>query len=118
MCPNAAIAREFTKHMRGFGREYLQDAGDRVMGGSTDMGNVSYEIPGFHCTFTVGTHDEKIQPHTPAFAAAAGTRQALERALDCAKGMAATAYDLLAQSELMEEAWKGFKEQMRPESKL
>lgn len=104
--------------MRGFGREYVDDASDRVMGGSTDMGNVTYEVPGFHCAFTVGNDDARIQPHTPAFAAAAGTKPALERALDCGKGMAATAYALLTQSELMEEVWKNFREEMKPESKL
>ncbi|KIW65479.1 hypothetical protein PV04_07736 [Phialophora macrospora] len=118
LCPNHVLAREFTKHMRGFGREYLEDGGDRAMGASTDMGNVTYEVPGFHCAFSVGTDDASVQPHTPAFAAAAGTRLAFERALDCAKGMAATAYDLLTRSDLMEEAWSKFREQMKPGSKL
>ncbi|KIW24551.1 uncharacterized protein PV07_10260 [Cladophialophora immunda] len=118
MCPNLAIAREFTKHMHDFGREYVEDTGNQVMGGSTDMGNVTYEVPGFHGVFTIGTDDAKVQPHTPAFAAAAGTRPAFERALDCAKGMAATAYGLLTQSELMEEVQEKFREQMKPESKL
>jgi metal-dependent amidase/aminoacylase/carboxypeptidase family protein len=104
--------------MRGFGREYLEDGGDRARGASTDMGNVTYEVPGFHCAFSVGTDDACVQPHTPAFAAAAGTRLAFERALDCGKGMAATAYDLLTRSDLMEEAWSKFRAQMKPGSKL
>ena len=105
--------------MRGFGREYLEDIGDNTMAGaSTDMGNVTYEVPGFHCAFSVGSEDAKVQPHTPAFAAVAGTRPAFERALDCAKGMAATAYELLTHLDLMHEASKNFKEQMKAESKL
>ncbi|OAL33679.1 hypothetical protein AYO20_07017 [Fonsecaea nubica] len=112
------IAREFTKHMGSFGREYLENAGDQIMGGSTDMGNVTYEVPGFHGVFTIGIDDPEVQPHTPAFAAAAGTRVAFERALDCGKGMAATAYGLLTRPELMAEVKKDFREQMKPGVKL
>ncbi len=104
--------------MRGFGRTYLEDVGDSAVGASTDMGNVTYEVPGFHCAFSVGTDDEKVQPHTPEFEAAAATRLAFERALDCAKGMAATAFELFTRPELMGEAWKTFREQVRLDSKL
>ncbi|RMZ79864.1 hypothetical protein DV737_g3267, partial [Chaetothyriales sp. CBS 132003] len=104
LCPNAVLSREFTRHMHAFGRDYLEDGGpDATGGGSTDMGNVSYEVPGFHCAFSVGTTEPTVQPHTPEFTAAAGTKLAFERTLDCAKGMAATAYDLLVHSDLMEE---------------
>ncbi|RMZ84259.1 hypothetical protein DV738_g807, partial [Chaetothyriales sp. CBS 135597] len=105
--PNPVLTREFKKHMHALGRDYLADG--PFGGASTDMGNVTYELPGFHCAFSIGTTDPEVQPHTPEFAAAAGTPTALERALDCGKGMAVTVYDLLTHSDLMEEAWKTFK---------
>ncbi|RMD40595.1 hypothetical protein DV735_g4536, partial [Chaetothyriales sp. CBS 134920] len=105
--PNIPIAQQFTKHMTHFGRDYMDEG--PFGGGSTDMGNITYELPGFHCAFTIGNDDPKVQPHTPEFAAAAGSPAAFERTLDCGKGMAATAYDLLTQPNLMEEAWRTFK---------
>ena len=135
LCPNMVIARNFTQHMRAYGREFVEGR-DQTMGASTDMGksrrlpsepvpsltqhpgNVCYEVPGFHCAFSVGTEDPKIQPHTPAFAAAAGTKLALERALDCGKGMSATAYSLLASAEMVAEAWKEFHREIKSEVKL
>lgn len=76
-------------------------------------------MPGFHCAFSVGSTDPKIQPHTPAFAAVAGTKEALTRAIDCGKGMAATAYDLLANDDLSAKAWDEFQREIQSfDSKL
>ncbi|KAF6513802.1 hypothetical protein HZS61_007127 [Fusarium oxysporum f. sp. conglutinans] len=76
--------------------------------------NVTYCVPGIHPMFAVGTQDPMIQPHTPKFAEAAGTREAFERALDCAKGLAATACEMLLESELMDQARDEFKRDVEP----
>ncbi|KAF5259360.1 hypothetical protein FOXYS1_10019 [Fusarium oxysporum] len=80
----------------------------------TFSGNVTYCVPGIHPMFAVGTQDPMIQPHTPKFAEAAGTREAFERALDCAKGLAATACEMLLESELMDQARDEFKRDVEP----
>lgn len=49
-----------------------------------------------------------VLPHTAGFTVAAGTKQALNSALDCAKGMAATGYGFLTSSEVSLEAKKEF----------
>ncbi|KAM5343628.1 hypothetical protein ACJ41O_012165 [Fusarium nematophilum] len=85
LCPNMAISGQFTKHMKAFGRSYLNDAGQQPMGASTDMGNVTFQVPGIHPMFYIGTEDPTVQPHTPEFTAAAGSETALKRALDCKK---------------------------------
>lgn len=64
--------------------------------------------------FSIGSQDPTIQPHTPKFAAAAGTEAALERALDCSKGLAATACSLLLVSGLADTAWDEFRRGVDP----
>ncbi|KAM0402676.1 hypothetical protein ACHAPZ_005620 [Fusarium culmorum] len=78
------------------------------------MGNVSYCLPGIHPMFSIGTEDPEIQPHTPKFADAAGTKEAFIRALDCGMGLAATVCELLLQPELMEKARDEFKQDVEP----
>lgn len=121
--PNLAIAHTFKEHMSEFGRPFLGES-ETAGGASTDMGNllfnsrstrltvllgnVSYEVPGFHCGFSIDTGDPRVGPHSPKFAVAAGTRDALVSALECGKGMAATGYDLLADDGLASTVRKEF----------
>ncbi|KAF5023414.1 hypothetical protein F66182_4514 [Fusarium sp. NRRL 66182] len=112
--PNTSISTEFTKHMQAFGRDYIDDADQPPMGASTDMGNVTYLVPGIHPMFSIGTEDPMIQPHTSEFAAAAGTRAALDSALDCGKGLAATACEMLLRPELLAKAKDEFKRDVEP----
>ncbi|KAF4966416.1 hypothetical protein FSARC_5891 [Fusarium sarcochroum] len=110
--PNISMSTEFTKHMKAFGRDYIGDANQPPMGASTDMGNVTYRLPGIHPMFSIGTEDPMVQPHTPKFAAAAGTKAALDRALDCGKGLAATACEMFFQPELLDKARDEFKREV------
>ncbi|KAH7245289.1 hypothetical protein BKA59DRAFT_454358 [Fusarium tricinctum] len=112
--PNTSMTTEFTKHMKAFGRDYIGDANQPPMGASTDMGNVTYCLPGIHPMFSIGTEDPLVQPHTPKFAAAAGTKEAFDRALDCGKGLAATACEMLLRTELMDKARDEFKRDVEP----
>ena len=64
--------------------------------------------------FSIGTEDPLIQPHTPKFAEASGTKEALVRALDCGKGLAATACEMFLQPELLEKAREEFKRDVEP----
>jgi len=109
LCPNPTIARMFTEHMSGFDRDFLEQG--EGIGASTDMGNVCYKVPGFHCGFTIETDDPECSPHHPKFAAAAITRSAFLSALDCGKGMAATGYGILANDELAAQVWMDFEQE-------
>ena len=82
------------------------------------IGNMCDVVPGFHCAFSIGTDDPKNPPHTPGFAAAAATEVAVERALDCGKGMAATAYGLLANAGIAADACKDFDVELKGLAKL
>lgn len=74
---------------------------------STDMGNVSQIVPSFHGAFGVPTAPG-IAIHNPRFAAAAGTDEAHEVCLKCAKGMAMLAIQVLLDDELASSAVRDF----------
>lgn len=105
------IANLFTTHMSSLGKTFMADGRAHGMGASTDMGNVCYEVPGFHCAFSVGPDVPGASPHNPNFAAAAGTKNAFVNAMECAKGMAMTAYELLANEQYCKEMWEEFKQE-------
>lgn len=56
--------------------------------GSTDVGNVSHDVPTCHPTLAIGTN---FEAHTPEFAAAAASDYALEQSIKGAKIMAIVA---------------------------
>jgi hypothetical protein len=53
-----------------------------------NIGNVSYEVPGFHGGFYI--HTDGVN-HTPQFTAGAGSEEGFKRSLHCAAGMAVVA---------------------------
>ncbi|KAF9779088.1 hypothetical protein IL306_002536 [Fusarium sp. DS 682] len=66
---------------------------------STDMGNVSYHVPGFHGGFAIPTPPD-VSIHHPDFASCAGKEEAHKTAMNCARGLAMTAIRLLADESL------------------
>lgn len=78
------------------------------MNASTDMGNVSHIVPSFHGGFVIPTTPD-VAGHNPKFTAAAGTDEAHNAALTCAKGMAMLALRVLADGEFVEAAWTDFR---------
>lgn len=54
----------------------------------SNIGNVSYEVPGFHGGFYI--HADGVN-HTPQFTAGAGSEEGFKRSLHCAAGMAVVA---------------------------
>ena len=76
---------------------------------STDMGNISHYVPGFHGAFSVPNADDSF-PHHPSFTAHTGTDAAHQAALDCGKGMGRLALELLSQQEFANQVRKEFEE--------
>ncbi|OAQ98969.1 hypothetical protein LLEC1_00599 [Akanthomyces lecanii] len=78
------------------------------LAGSTDMGNVTYECPGFHGAFGIDT--EKGQGnHTRPFADAAGLEKSLDRAVEWGKSMALVGYRVLCSDafhQAVQDDWK------------
>ncbi|PHH66595.1 hypothetical protein CDD81_6432 [Ophiocordyceps australis] len=76
---------------------------------STDMGNVSHQVPTFHGGFGIETEPTAAM-HSPEFATAAEKKEAHESAIRCAKGMAGMALRVLMEDEVAEEAKRDFKD--------
>lgn len=67
-------------------------------GVSTDFGDVSWRVPGIHGYCSIG--GAELVPHTPEFAAAAGSSPGHRAVRISAKAMAAVGVDILTDSEL------------------
>ena len=74
---------------------------------NTFEGNVSYEVPSFHGVFSIPTPPD-VTAHHPSFSAAAGTDEAHNAAIQCAKGMAMLGWRVLSDDSLAEEARQEF----------
>ncbi|TVY26829.1 Peptidase M20 domain-containing protein [Lachnellula hyalina] len=74
---------------------------------SSDMGNVSYEVPSFHGVFAIPAPLD-VTGHHPSFAAAAGTDKAHGAAIQCAKGMSMLGWRVLTDDKIAESARKDF----------
>ncbi|CAG7924768.1 unnamed protein product [Penicillium olsonii] len=88
---NKPICDSYVSAMNAMGHNTIFDAAGQdggLSGGSTDMGNVSYEVPGFHGGFYI--HTDGVN-HTPQFTAGAGSEEGFRRSLHCAAGMAVVA---------------------------
>ena len=76
------------------------------LGGSTDFGNVSQELPA--AMFLVGTHPEGIPWHSADVAGMAGDAQALRGMVTGAKVLAGVAVDLLGDAALLAQVQEDF----------
>ncbi|KAJ6076141.1 hypothetical protein N7499_008122 [Penicillium canescens] len=88
---NKPICDSYVSAMNAMGHSTIFDAAGQeggLSGGSTDMGNVSYEVPSFHGGFYIATDGVN---HTPQFTAGAGSEEGFQRSLHCAAGMAVVA---------------------------
>lgn len=74
---------------------------------STDMGNVSHEVPGFHGAFSIPTEPDAAL-HSTKFAAAAAKPEAHEAAMKSAKGMAMLALRVIVDEEFARKVRQDF----------
>lgn len=72
---------------------------------STDMGNVSLEVPSIHPGIFIG---QPTMVHTQDFQRLAGTPEAQQYVLIAAKSMALTGLELFTKPEVREEARQEF----------
>ncbi|KAJ5630797.1 uncharacterized protein N7484_010897 [Penicillium longicatenatum] len=105
---NMPICENYVSAMRAMGHHTLLDNSEikgALAGASTDMGNVSYVVPGFHGIFCIPVDGVN---HTPGFTKGAGSSEGHERAIACAAGMAVVACQILVDDELAESVKKDF----------
>ncbi|KAL2830797.1 hypothetical protein BDW59DRAFT_14272 [Aspergillus cavernicola] len=83
---NDTFCELYTNEMKNLGRKVMVRQ-PTIATTSTDMGNVSHEVPSFHGVFGIPTPPD-IPGHHPAFAKAAETDEAHAEAILSAKAMA------------------------------
>ncbi|XP_077522862.1 xaa-Arg dipeptidase-like isoform X1 [Amblyomma americanum] len=106
---NVALVKAYRKHGQALGVQFT-DADLSSMepcGASTDVGNVSYEVPTIHPMFGIRTDGMN---HTPAFAEASNSAEAQAPTLRAAKTLALTALDLFTDPALVSQAKAEFAE--------
>ncbi|KAF4956263.1 hypothetical protein FSARC_11619 [Fusarium sarcochroum] len=96
---NDTLSNTYVEEMALLGERFMPREIQPKAFGSTDMGNVSYEVPSFHGAFVVPT-PSNVACHNPDFAAAAATDEAHSIAIKCAKGLAMLAFRVLVEDEV------------------
>ncbi|KAG0265474.1 hypothetical protein DFQ27_000611 [Actinomortierella ambigua] len=97
---NSILTERFGEYMRSMGASYATRTIEETMPtGSTDMGNVTRALPGFHPVFTIANLDSRredgLSTHSLRFAELSRTETAHLTALRSAKAMAMTGLDVL-----------------------
>jgi amidohydrolase len=105
MFSNVTLARLFHENMQSLGQA-IRLGDNTVMNFSTDVGNVSQLVPTIQPLVAIAP--DGVMIHTPQFAKAAATEDALRLMLVAAKAMAMTAIDLLASPETVAEVREEF----------
>ncbi|KAJ5151959.1 hypothetical protein N7492_010254 [Penicillium capsulatum] len=107
---NIPICESYVSAMRAMGHHTLLDNScvkSVLDGASTDMGNVTYAVPGFHGLFCIPTDGVN---HTPQFTNGAGSPEGHKRSIACAAGMAVVACRVLADAQYADAVKQNFQE--------
>lgn len=106
---NMALSELACQQMEKLGHT-MERHGKRVLAGSSDLGDVSYQCPAIQLMCGMGKEDgeEDYVPHTTEFAAHACSAKALENALDFVKGFTMTAIELMTEPKHLAEIKEEF----------
>ncbi|KAG0239227.1 hypothetical protein BGW41_007843 [Actinomortierella wolfii] len=115
---NNPLAESFIEHMGVMGLKYAsKEEQQSKLSGSTDMGNMTYEMPGIHPMFNIlnldGTDDRTMGLHSTDFAAAAAKPVAHLATLRAAKALARTGVDCIVHPEFLKKVKEDFQQQIR-----
>ncbi|MEZ5372177.1 MAG: peptidase dimerization domain-containing protein [Microthrixaceae bacterium] len=99
---NPTLGNRFAAHAAELGRTVAGIEAASLTVGSTDMGNVSREVPSIHPTIAAAPPGSSI--HTEAFAEAAASPMGDLAVLDGAKAMAGVAVDVWTDPAVLEAA--------------
>ncbi|XP_066914198.1 xaa-Arg dipeptidase-like [Clytia hemisphaerica] len=100
---NKVLIDLYKKHAESFGNVFLSDEEASGMNGSTDMGNVTHKVPGFHPGFKIYTGEEQAVNHTHGFVKWAGHEDNQKPTLINAKCLALTAVEVVANPDLFQQ---------------
>lgn len=107
---NAVLGAEFAHVMKSCcGVNVRADGG---MSASTDFGNVTYELPALHPSYTIPTKPNGAN-HTPQFTESAGTAEAHSATLAVTKGLAGAAFRVLDDADFAAKVKKSWEDDMK-----
>ncbi|TDL15653.1 hypothetical protein BD410DRAFT_796184 [Rickenella mellea] len=109
---NAALAAQFANTLN---KRYdtLITSAEGAIGGSTDFGNVTYELPAIHPSFAIPTQPNGGN-HTALFTDAARAPEAHKATMTITKGLALTGFRALDDDAFYESVRKAFEGSNRP----
>ncbi|KAF9095250.1 hypothetical protein BGX27_001304 [Mortierella sp. AM989] len=112
---NDPLARKFEHYMNAQGLHYASKQEQMSkLSGSTDMGNLTYALPGIHSMFNilnlVGKDDNSMGLHTTAFANAASQSIGHVATLRAAKGLAMAGVECIVDDEFLKSVKRDFAE--------
>ncbi|KAF9026182.1 hypothetical protein BGZ52_007485 [Haplosporangium bisporale] len=110
---NALLTDRFGSHMESFGAHYMgRQVDETYPTGSTDMGNVTVAMPGFHPVFNIaslkGEREPGLSTHSILFAERARTETAHKTAIRAGKAMSLTGLDVILDSEFTKNVRKEY----------
>ncbi|MDP2858706.1 MAG: M20 family metallopeptidase [Bacillota bacterium] len=106
LLPNAPLSTAFRANFETLGRR-VDTAGIKPRG-SSDMGNVTWAVPGIHAEICIGDPEVIGNTHSPRFAAASVSEEGHRALLDSARAMAMTTVDLIQDPGLLEQVKRVF----------
>ncbi|KAF9974108.1 hypothetical protein BGZ73_002606 [Actinomortierella ambigua] len=115
---NNPLAESFIAHMGTMGLKYASKQEQQSkLSGSTDMGNLTYEMPGIHPMFNIlnldGIDDRTMGLHSVEFAAAAAKPVAHVATMRAAKALARTGVDCIVRPEFLQQVKEDFENHTR-----
>lgn len=113
--PNRPMCEALKANMEELGEE-MEYPDPNIMYGSSDIGNVSIELPAIHDYLAIAP--EGVNSHHPDFAAAAISERADNICIKAAKGLAMTAVDILEKKEFRKGILAYHREQVPEEYQL
>ncbi|KAF9378202.1 hypothetical protein CPB97_009722 [Podila verticillata] len=110
---NALLTDRFGSHMESFGAHYMgRQVDETYPTGSTDMGNVTVAMPGFHPVFNItslkGEREPGLSTHSILFAERARSETAHKTAIRAGKAMSLTGLDVILDAEFTKNVRKEF----------
>ncbi|XP_071998072.1 xaa-Arg dipeptidase [Engystomops pustulosus] len=110
--PNKTLAKAYTENGKQLGMQFTSNEQVlNALSGSTDFGNVTFEVPGIHPYFFIGSD---ALNHTAEYTEAVGLEKAQYYTLRTAKALAMTSLDVIFNPDMLESIrhdWKMTKQQ-------
>ena len=108
--PNLTMGEQFKENMSLWGEDFNYPSPDMKLG-SSDIGNVSMELPTIHSYLKIVKPG--VSAHTEEFAEASISKRAEEVIIKTSKGLAMTGYDIITDEKLQTEIISEFKENVK-----